>query len=140
MKIKSQIVANMYRDSIALMRLARDLFEREDVARAEVLMATPANLEVLGRAGLLADEIGDASPNDIIIAIEAESDKAADSSIEWAKEMLTTPRAGASAGEGHQHLQPAIRVGSNAGCQSGLIVDPRSLCEARGAARTGKRP
>ena len=112
MKIKSQIVANMYRDSIALMRLARDLFEREDVARAEVLMATPANLEVLGRAGLLADEIGDASPNDIIIAIEAESDKAADSSIEWAKEMLTTPRAGASAGEGTSifSLQSALEA------------------------------
>ena len=112
MKVRGQIVANMYRDSIALMRIGRDLFEREDVARAEVLMATPANLEALEREGLLAADIGNATPNDIVIAIEAESGAAADSSIEWATEVLTTPRIAASAGEGTQlfSLQSAVET------------------------------
>jgi len=43
---------------------------REGVARASLLMGTPANKDILGQAGLLAPELARAAPADLMIFVE----------------------------------------------------------------------
>jgi hypothetical protein len=47
------ILANTYRDSVFLMRLARELLGIARVRKASVMMRTEANRSVLRRAGML---------------------------------------------------------------------------------------
>jgi len=74
MVVKSRVLKNVYRDSIALMRIASAISQRTGVARAEVLMATPANLEALHQGALFTPEMAGASASDIAIVVEAVSD------------------------------------------------------------------
>ncbi len=62
-----------YHDSVALLTLARALRARSGVREAAVVMGTPANRDLLAQAGLLTDEAGTASPNDLVVVVEAET-------------------------------------------------------------------
>ena len=61
------VVRNRYVDSVRLMRIAKDLRARDGVARAEVAMGTPANLEALAALGRRA-----ATParRDVVLAVD----------------------------------------------------------------------
>ena len=50
-----KVVANLYRDSVALMTIAAEVAARDGIAAASLVMATEANLAMLGEAGLLAN-------------------------------------------------------------------------------------
>jgi FdrA protein len=68
--------ADTYRDSVDLMRVAAILERLPSVSRAALMMATPANRELLSGAGLLDATAADAGPNDLVVAVAAR-DKAA---------------------------------------------------------------
>jgi FdrA protein len=68
--------ADTYRDSVDLMRVAALLEQLPNVSRAALMMATPANRELLSGAGLLDATAADAGPNDLVVAVAAR-DKAA---------------------------------------------------------------
>lgn len=68
--------ADTYRDSVELMRLAALLERLGGVSRAALMMATPANRELLAGAGLLDAAAATAGPNDLVVAVAA-ADKAA---------------------------------------------------------------
>ena len=68
--------ADTYRDSVDLMRVAALLERLPSVSRAALMMATPANRELLSGAGLLDATAADAGPNDLVVAVAAR-DKAA---------------------------------------------------------------
>jgi FdrA protein len=68
--------ADTYRDSVDLMRVAALLERLPSVSRAALMMATPANRELLLGAGLLDATAADAGPNDLVVAVAAR-DKAA---------------------------------------------------------------
>lgn len=65
-----------YADSVALLQVSRDVQRTSGVVSAQVAMATPLNVEVLGEMGFA---VPDATPNDMVVAIrlEAEGDLAA---------------------------------------------------------------
>ncbi|MGW5860651.1 acyl-CoA synthetase FdrA [Streptomyces sp. NPDC055239] len=69
MVLRNAVHKDLYADSVALMRVAARLAERPDVLTASLVMGTPANQEVLDRAGMLTGEGRKAGPNDLIVAV-----------------------------------------------------------------------
>lgn len=73
MPIATRIQANLYKDSVALMRIAQQVLARDGVRRATLQMGTPANKAILADAGLLVDDLQAARPADVMIAVEADT-------------------------------------------------------------------
>jgi FdrA protein len=92
-----------YLDSVALMRLSRDVAAMPGVEEAALMMGTPANKRVLAEAGLLAAEGEGAAGNDLILAVRAGSRQAAEAAIAAAENRLTRPGA---AGQGSRAARP----------------------------------
>ena len=59
----------LYRDSVTLMRLAATLEARPGIARASVVMASPANLTMLAENGVSVGRI-EAGANYLLVAVE----------------------------------------------------------------------
>lgn len=74
MIVRSTVRAGSYHDSVVLMQLQRALAGLPGVLDAGVVMATPANRELLEAGGL---EVGEAGPDDLLVSIKAESETAA---------------------------------------------------------------
>jgi FdrA protein len=83
--IRIEVWRSFYQDSVVLMRLAATLSERPGVRQSAALMGTTANRELLARAGLAARGLEDAAPGDLMLAIDAETDQAAESALAEAK-------------------------------------------------------
>lgn len=77
-----------YHDSVALLTLARALRARPGVREAAVVMGTPANHDVLAQAGLLTEEARTATPNDLVIVVEAETPAGAEAAAAAAEPLL----------------------------------------------------
>lgn len=64
---------NEYYDSVFLMRVAKRLSEQKGVLRVAALMATEKNKALLAEIGIRGAEISGATPNDLVVAIQADS-------------------------------------------------------------------
>ncbi len=90
-----------YHDSVALLRVARALRARPGVREAAVVMGTPANRDLLADAGLLTEAARAATPNDLVIVIDAETADGAQAAAAAAEPLLArsapdAPRGGRS--------------------------------------------
>lgn len=72
--IRTEVVADCYVDSVRLLEATRAMREAPGVDWAWALMATPANLDVLAAEGL-TDGLGDASANDLVLAVRGSGDR-----------------------------------------------------------------
>jgi FdrA protein len=72
---------NLYKDSVALMRVAQRLLAMPDVVNASLQMGNPANKEILQEAGLLSDDIKGAGPSDIMVVVQAKTHSACDAAV-----------------------------------------------------------
>jgi FdrA protein len=72
---------NLYKDSVALMRVAQRLLAMPDVVNASLQMGNPANKEILLEAGLLTEDIKGAGPSDIMVVVQAKTQKACDAAV-----------------------------------------------------------
>ena len=97
--ISTRIKPNLYKDSVALMRIAEKLLADPAITRATLVMATPANKDILKEANLLADDADRAGPSDLIIVVEAASAIAADAAYALVDSSLV---GGSQAGDGEQ--------------------------------------
>lgn len=88
---KYEIRAGAYYDSVVLMQLQRGLVSLPGVVDAGVVMATPANRDLLAANNLLPDSIH-ASPDDLLIVVKAEDDSAASDAIEQVDSLLVKKR------------------------------------------------
>ncbi len=79
------MIPNRYADSVRLMSISRAVRERDGVSRCELGMGTPANLEYLAKFGASAD----ATPGDLVIAVDARDGLAA-AALEFAERELST--------------------------------------------------
>src|SRR5260370_31499443 len=77
-----------YHDSVALLTLARALRARPGVGEAAVVMGTPANRDLLAQAGLLTEEAGTATPNDLVVVVDAETPAGAEAAAAAAEPLL----------------------------------------------------
>jgi FdrA protein len=89
--------AGSYHDSIVLMQLQRALSTLPGVLDAGVIMATPANRELLAAGGFDLDG-AESGPDDLLIAVRAESETAAAEALSRVDALLRT-RAVESGGE-----------------------------------------
>lgn len=77
-----------YRDSVELMRVATLVEKLPGVSRAALMMATPANRELLAGAGLLDAAGAAAGPNDLVVAVAAANPTAAERALGEAARLL----------------------------------------------------
>ncbi len=76
--IHAFIKKGSFQDSVSLMLISRKLSESPNVEEISVMMGTPANKSLLEATGFWHPQFSEATPNDICVAIKAES---ADDSI-----------------------------------------------------------
>ena len=106
------VLPSFYQDSVKLMRLAREIGKKKGVSETAALMGTPANREILLQAGLAEENEVEAGPNDLVLAVEADSEQTACEAIEEAKAFLTQAR---GAGGGASDFSPSSLAGALAG-------------------------
>ncbi len=101
MPIQSLIKRSLYKDSVALMRMAEDVQTAAHGTYVTLLMGTPANKEILAEAKLLASELVNAGPADLMVIVEGASGEACDQALLAIEAKLTpaAPQAGDRAGE-----------------------------------------
>ena len=85
--VKWNVRAGAYYDSVVLMQLQRGLVGLPGVIDAGVVMATPANRELLLANNLLPDD-ANANPDDMLIVVKADVEKSALYAIEQVDELL----------------------------------------------------
>jgi FdrA protein len=106
----AKIIRSFYRDSVALMQLSSRISKLPGVRQASAVMASANNLGLLREAGLLKGSI-EASPNDLLIALDGDDDKALASALEDAEGALNQQPA-ASTGDGARDEPPrSIEMG-----------------------------
>jgi succinyl-CoA synthetase alpha subunit len=99
MIVKSLLKPSEYHDSVRLMLVARELSKLEGIQDAAVVMATEANKSILADAGLLTPDAKEATPNDLLIAVSAESDPLADDALQKVEGLLRKKSSAEQTGE-----------------------------------------
>jgi FdrA protein len=107
MAIVSTVKKNFYQDSMKLMQLSQRLSSLSGIKKAAAIMATEANLAMLKETGLLRKATDSAGPNDLIVAIEAESEKAANEALGMLDTLLGAPQAGVASKIEYKDLDSA---------------------------------
>jgi FdrA protein len=93
MVVKSIVKKNEYRDSVVLMRISKEIEDVSGVRKASVMMGTDNNKQMLREAGLLTDEVKGAGANDLVIAVDAESEEAAGQALSKVEGLLAVKEA-----------------------------------------------
>ena len=92
-----RVFRNLYRDSVALMRLSAKLRALAGVRQASAIMASAGNLALLREAGLAIGDV-EAGPNDLLVALEGD-EEALEAALDAAEAELTRAPAAAQQGE-----------------------------------------
>jgi FdrA protein len=100
--VLNEIRKGFYLDSVALMRLSREVAASPGVIEAALMMGTPSNAAIMRNAGLL-DESAAVKGNDLVIAVKAETEPAAREALDGAIKSLDKPK---SQGEAHAIWRP----------------------------------
>jgi succinyl-CoA synthetase alpha subunit len=85
---------NQYSDSVTLMRLSNDVAALEGVTDVLVGMATDLNRELLAGMGAATAETDAATPNDLLIAVQASDEDAAGRALEAIEQGLSKKKSG----------------------------------------------
>ena len=106
----AKIIRNFYRDSVALMQLSARISRLPGVRQASAVMASANNLALLREAGLLQDAVAP-SPNDLLIALDGDDEKALTAALDDAEGALNQEPA-ASTDDGARDEPPrSIEMG-----------------------------
>jgi FdrA protein len=98
--VTTLVKPSFYRDSVTLLALAREVQASPGVREAAALMATPANRDLLVQADLASPESNRAGPNDLVVAVRADSPAAGERALALAESFLAA---------GRQRLRPENR-------------------------------
>lgn len=96
---------NSYHDSVTLMSVSKGVSEVPGVLEAMVGMGTEHNKELLANVGFRGPEVEGAGPDDLIIAVRAQTDEVAVVALERAEELLKRKEAA-----GAETAEPAPRT------------------------------
>jgi len=105
---KYDVRRGAYYDSVMLMQLQRGLIGLAGVIDAGVVMATPANRDLLAANNLLPDSL-DASPDDLLIVVKAEDDSLASDAMDQVDSLLARRRAAGSQDFRPRSLSAAVK-------------------------------
>jgi len=109
--IVARIKPNMYKDSVALMRIAEQVLTVPGVRRATLVMATPANKEILAEAGLLSEAANEARPSDLVIVVDADDPAALERATTLADELLQARRSARESAKAGEIAPRSIAMG-----------------------------
>lgn len=137
MALKTEIMASFYQDSVVLMRIAAQTRKMQGVREVALFMGTPANHALLAQIGLATEEGRKASPNDLIITVDAADGETAAGAIASVKELLIECRKSreASLEFRPRTLDSALRTMPDANLVSISIPGPYVKAEAMSALR-----
>lgn len=105
--VRQRVFRNAYRDSVELMRIASEIERLPGVIRAGLVMCTPANLAIVAEAGLDKGLDPGAGPNDMVVALAANDEAAAEAAFERAASLMRGAAAEAAA-EGQRFVPTTI--------------------------------
>jgi len=105
---KWHVRSGAYYDSVVLMQLQRGLLGLPGVLDVGVVMATPANCDLLAANHLLPEAIA-ASPDDLLIVIRAESELSASSAMSEVDSLLARKRSSVSQDFRPHSLSAAVK-------------------------------
>jgi len=136
---KCLVKPSEYHDSVTLMETARELTQLPGVGDAAVVMATEANKSILREAGLLLPEIEAATANDLVVAVQAETDAAANHALQVAEKHLARrpEAAGARAAFQPRTIRGAVRSNPEANLAVISVAGQYAVAEAWEALRNG---
>ena len=112
MTVTGQIRRGAYFDSVTLMRVGRELSAMPGVADAAVVMGTRANKAILDTSGLLVSEFSRAGDTDLLVAVRADSPKAAATAMAKVDSLLksATKKASESGAVNASSLEDALKA------------------------------
>jgi FdrA protein len=127
-----------YHDSVTLLQVSRDVAAVDGVTAAQVAMGTDLNLDVLRGMGF--DVPGEAGPNDLVVAVRADTDAARDAALERLTAALATT--GISSGLATGEPEPrTVATAARRDPESTLalvsVPGPHAFAEAMSALRAG---
>lgn len=136
--VVTEIRRGFYLDSVALMRLSREVAAMEGVVEAALMMGSPSNLAIMRDAGLIGPDC-DARPNDLVLAIKARDAASAAAARDAALAGLDRPKAAAGGADAWRPRSIAAAVGALPAANLALISVPGDFAaaEARKALRRG---
>ena len=141
MPLSARIRKNLYKDSVALMRLAQAVLARPGMRQATLLMGTPANRDMLAVAGLDSATLGDAGPSDVMIALEGDTTEALDAAHAQIAHLLDAGDAPATDGTLQSHPARSLALARERNPEAGLaqisVPGPYAAAEAMKALRLG---
>lgn len=85
--LSARVFRRLYRDSVALMALASGLERTDGVEQVGAVMATPANLDILGRSGMCPPDVA-AAPDDLLVVVRAVDAEVAQAALRAAEDGL----------------------------------------------------
>ena len=86
-----------YHDSVTLMQVSRQAEQLPGVVAAAAVSATPVNLDLLARQGFDLDA-GGLGPGDLVVAVRADDQAAAERAVEQVERLLAAPAGGGEVG------------------------------------------
>lgn len=114
---------NSYKDSVRLLEAARAMLTSPGVKWSAAFMATPANMATLEREGF-AKEAYDIGPNDLIVAVCAESECGAAHALDAASNVLFRSSSATKANEPRQAADLRSALGAHPRANVALISAP----------------
>ena len=118
MAVVSTVKKNHYQDSLKLMQISQKLSALPGIKKASAIMATEANLRMLKDTGLIKVIPDSVNANDLIVAIEAESENVAKDAIERLDSFLVPPQVDVTAKAEYKNFDSA----NSALPQANLVV------------------
>ncbi len=91
MSQKVIIRKNEYQDSVRLMNISRSANSIDGAKKVLVLLGTDGNKKIISDLGLMVEEIKSATPNDLIISVESETETSIDNAIAEIDCLLSKP-------------------------------------------------
>ena len=128
--VHARVFPNSYRDSVELMQIAAEIESLAGIDRAGLVMATPANREVLAAAGLLSEATASAGPNDLVVAVASDDDGAATRALELAAERLAGPGSEGSTETTRTDVRTIAEAVADGGANLALVSTPGTYATA----------
>lgn len=123
--IQTLVKKGEYRDSVALMLIARELGRVPGVSDVSAVMGTPANKALLQQAGLSSPQVDAAGPNDLLIVVQAKDAASASAALLQAEQLLVrrapSPGVGAAGLPGPQRPR-SIRTAARLAPEASVAV------------------
>jgi len=137
--IKVLVEKDSYYDSVFLMLITSEVKKVPGVGEAVVSMGTEVNTELLREIGFGCPEIEEATPNDLIIAVEAEDDQTLEQAFEKARELFSRKKIQRESAEAYRpvNLDAALKMMPEANLVIVSVPGRYAFREARRALEGG---